>query len=158
MPSGVGVMSKEIVIGTCHQYNWAQIGAAVNHPEVGKIMDASQTLSEEAKIPDAYLRIYPYNGYGDFNVLRTIMAMEKPDALFIFTDPRYFVWLFQLEHEIRETMPIFYYDIWDDLPYPLYNKNYYRSVDGLFSISKQTYNINKVVLGEEPFAVLPNGN
>jgi glycosyltransferase involved in cell wall biosynthesis len=45
-------------------------------------------------------------------------------------------------------MPIIYLNIWDDLPYPLYNKPYYESCDALFAISKQTENINRVVLGD----------
>jgi len=41
LPSGVGNMSREIVLGTAHVFNWVQLGAALNHPEVGKIVDAS---------------------------------------------------------------------------------------------------------------------
>ena len=47
-----------------------------------------------------------------------------------------------MENEIRQTMPIFYYNIWDDLPDPKYNRDYYRSSDLLMSISKQTYGLN----------------
>jgi glycosyltransferase involved in cell wall biosynthesis len=74
--------------------------------------------------------------------------MEKPDAIMIFTDPRYWVWLFQMENEIRKKVPIVYLNIWDDLPAPLYNKSYYESCDALMSISKQTFNINRMVLGD----------
>lgn len=148
MPSGVGVMSREIVVGTAHRYNWVQIGAAVQHPEAGRMLDGSASLSRDAGIPDAYLHIYPYNGYGDANLVRGLLQHEKPDALMLFTDPRYFIWLFQMEHEIREYCPILYYNIWDDLPFPKYNQPYYRSVDALFAISKQTYNINRQVLGD----------
>jgi hypothetical protein len=148
MPSGVGVMSREIVVGTAHHYNWVQIGAAVQHPEAGKILDASQAVSEDTGITDAYLKIFPNNGYGDPNLLRRVIEMEKPDALMIFTDPRYWIWLFEIEHEIRQTMPITYLNIWDNLPFPMYNRNYYRSVDALFAISKQTYNIDVQVLGD----------
>ena len=42
-----------------------------------------------------------------------------------------------MEHEIRQNIPIMYYNIWDDLPDPLYNTNFYRSSDLLLSISKQ---------------------
>jgi glycosyltransferase involved in cell wall biosynthesis len=53
-----------------------------------------------------------------------------------------------MEHEIRQNIPIFYYNIWDDLPDPLYNTNFYRSSDLLMSISKQTYGINKRILSK----------
>ena len=39
-----------------------------------------------------------------------------------------------------------YYTIWDDTPYPRYNKPYYESCDLLMCISKQTHNIVKQVL------------
>jgi glycosyltransferase involved in cell wall biosynthesis len=46
-----------------------------------------------------------------------------------------------MEHEIRQNCPILYYTIWDDLPDPLYNRNYYESCDWLGCISRQTYGI-----------------
>lgn len=150
MPSGVGVMSKEIVTGTCHRYNWIQLGAGINHPEVGKALDASQSLGNDMKIPDAYLKIFPYNGYGDPGIIRTLLMMERPDAILHFTDPRYWMWLYRMEAEIRENIPIFFYHVWDDLPYPKYNENYYRSCDWISCISRQTYNIVKNVWEKEP--------
>ena len=73
---------------------------------------------------------------------------EKPDAILHFTDPRFWIWLYNMEHEIRQNIPIIYYNIWDDIPDPLYNTNYYRSSDLLMSISKQTYGINKRILSD----------
>jgi glycosyltransferase involved in cell wall biosynthesis len=65
-----------------------------------------------------------------------------------FTDPRFWGWLYAIESQIRSKIPLTYLDIWDDLPYPMYNKSFYESCDTLFAISKQTENINRVVLGE----------
>jgi hypothetical protein len=48
--SGVGVMSREIVEGTCHRYNWIQVGAGVNHPDAGKILDLSEALKSEVGV------------------------------------------------------------------------------------------------------------
>ncbi len=147
--SGIGVMTREIIEGTCHRYNWVHVGAGINHPEAGKIVDLSQALANDTGVEDAWCRIYPYNGYGDSRLVRHLMEVEKPDAILHFTDPRYWIWLYQMEHEVRQKMPIMYYNIWDDLPYPMYNQPYYMSCDSLFSISKQTYNLNKQVLGSE---------
>lgn len=158
--SGIGVMSREIVEGTAHRFNWVQVGAGINHPEIGKIVDMSEATKNETGVEDANVKIYPYNGYGDSRIIRHLMEVEKPDAILHFTDPRYWIWLYQMEHEIRQKMPLMYYNIWDDLPYPMYNKDYYRSCDSLFSISKQTYNINKQVLGPENtrhLAYIPHG-
>jgi len=158
--SGIGVMTREIIEGTCHRYNWAHVGAGVQHPEAGKVIDVSTALSKETGVDDTYVRIYPYNGYGDSRLIRQLIEIEKPDAILHFTDPRYWIWLYQMEHELRQKMPILYYNIWDDLPFPMYNKEYYMSCDSLFSISKQTYNINKNVLGPENprhLAYIPHG-
>jgi len=145
LPSGVGNMSREIVLGTAHVFNWVQLGAALNHPEVGKIVDASESLGNDIGISDAYCRIYPYNGYGDQNILRQLIQIERPDAILHFTDPRYWTWLYEMEHEIRTKMPIMFYHVWDDLPFPKYNEPYYRSCDYIANISRQTYNIVRQV-------------
>jgi glycosyltransferase involved in cell wall biosynthesis len=147
--SGIGVMSREIVEQTCGIFNWVQVGAAINHPEAGKIVDISGDMSNLTGVKDVSVRIYPQNGYGNSMIVRQILEIEKPDAVLHFTDPRYWIWLYQIEHEIRQKIPMMFYTIWDDLPYPMYNKNFYRSDDALFAISKQTYNIVKQVLGPE---------
>jgi hypothetical protein len=147
--SGIGVMSREIVEQTCGIFNWIQVGAAVNHPEAGKQIDISADVANVTGVTDPSVRIYPQNGYGNSMVVRQLLEIEKPDAIFIFTDPRYWIWLFQIEHEIRQKIPLMYYNIWDSTPAPKFNRNFYRSCDALFAISKQTYNINKYVLGPD---------
>jgi len=149
MHSGVGTMGKEIVLGTAHHFNWVNLGAAVKHPEEGKVLDLSQQVNKETDIDDAYVRLVPYTGYGNVKILRELIEVEKPDALMIFTDPRYWLWLFEIEREIRSKIPIFWLNIWDDYPAPMYNKPYYESVDVLMAISKQTKNINEIVLGDK---------
>lgn len=147
--SGVGTMSREIVIGTAHHFNWFNVGGTVKHPEAGKLMDLSQDVNKHAGIEDADVKLLPNNGYGDAQLVRQLLKQEKFDAILIFTDPRYWVWLFDIEREIRSQIPIFYLSIWDDYPSPLYNKAYYESCDVLMSISKQTKNIHEIVLGEK---------
>ena len=147
--SGISTMAKEIVIHTAHRFNWVNLGAAINHPEQGKRFDICQDTNGLAGIPDASVYIIPCSGYGSPELLRQVIDMEKPDALMFFTDPRYWIWLFQMENEIRKKMPMVYLNIWDDLPAPIYNKPYYESCDTLLAISKQTANINRLVLGEK---------
>jgi len=146
--SGIATMAREIVVGTAHHFNWVNVGGAINHPEKGTRLDLSSDTNKNAGIEDSYIMVYPTDGYGTIEFVRQLMDMEKPDAIMLFTDPRYWVWLFQHEREIRQQIPIIYLNIWDDLPYPLYNKPYYESCDTLFAISKQTENINRVVLGD----------
>ena len=148
MHSGIATQAKEFVMGTVHKYDWVQIGGAVKHPEEGKIVDMSQAVQNECGVKDANLKIYPISGYGNPNLLRQVMDIEKPDAIMHFTDPRFWVWLYNMEQEIRQDIPILYYNIWDDIPDPLYNTHFYRSSDMLMSISKQTYGINKRILSK----------
>jgi glycosyltransferase involved in cell wall biosynthesis len=146
MHSGIATQSKEFVMGTLHHYDWVQLAGAVKHPDEGKIVDMCEATRNELGIKDGYLKIYPVSGYGNPDILRQIMEIEKPDAILHFTDPRFWIWFYQMEHEIRQNVPIFYYNIWDDLPDPKYNRDYYRSSDLLMSISKQTYGLNYRIL------------
>jgi glycosyltransferase involved in cell wall biosynthesis len=149
MHSGVATMAREFVVNSAHHFNWYNLGAAIKHPDVGKVLDISADINTTRGIDDASVIIQPNNGYGDADTIRNILKLQKPDAIFIFTDPRYWTWLFEIEREIRSQIPIFWLNIWDEYPSPLYNKVYYNSVDLLMAISKQTKNINELVLGEE---------
>jgi hypothetical protein len=149
MTSGISTIARELVIGTSHRFNWINIGGAIQHPDAGKRLDISEDTNKIMGIPDASVFIYPINGYGSPELIRQMMDIEKPDAIMFFTDPRYWTWLFQMENEIRKKVPMIYLNIWDDLPAPLYNKSYYESCDTLMAISKQTLNINKLVLGDK---------
>ena len=150
MHSGVGTVSRNLVKGTCHLFDWVQIGGAIKHPDGGKIVDISEDLRKEMGVPSAYCKIYPTDGYGNPDVLRHVLSEEKPDMIIHFTDPRFWEWLYQMEHELRQTTPLGYLNIWDDLPFPHWNENAYESCDLLMAISKQTYNINKHVCQRSP--------
>jgi len=149
LQSGVANVGKEIVIHTAHKYNWYNVGGAISHPELGKIFDISEDVNGIAGIEDSSVMVQPYNGYGDPALIRQLIKEKSIDAIFLITDPRYFEWLFQIENEIRKKTPIIYLNIWDDYPAPMYNKAYYESCDLLMGISKQTVNINKLVLGDK---------
>jgi len=149
MHSGVATMSRELVLGTLHHYDWVQIAGAIKHPEQGKVIDMKEACDKLNGRNDNYLKLYPVDGYGNEEILFQIMAHETPDAIMHFTDPRFWGWLYNIEHQLRQKIPLTYLDIWDDLPYPMWNKPFYKSCDALFAISKQTDNLNKWVLGPE---------
>jgi glycosyltransferase involved in cell wall biosynthesis len=159
--SGVATVAQEIVMHTSHHFNWVQIAGAIKHPDIGKKIDLSQSIIDNTNTPDASVVLYPTNGYGTPDLLRQILKIEKPDAIMLITDPRYFTWVFNMEHEIRKNIPITYLNIWDDYPAPMYNKAYYEACDLLMGISKQTVNINKIVLGNKAknkvFKYVPHG-
>jgi|TARA_R110000822_G_scaffold100080_5_gene225497 glycosyltransferase involved in cell wall biosynthesis len=148
--SGVGTMSREIVYNTCHKYDWVQVGGAIKHPDKGKRIDVSAEVRSKTGVDDANVIVFPFDGYGNPEILRHLIATEKPDAIMHFTDPRFWGWLYQMEHEIRQHIPLIYLNIWDDLPYPHWNEPFYESCDLLMAISKQTYNINNQVCQRKP--------
>jgi glycosyltransferase involved in cell wall biosynthesis len=145
MASGIANVSKQLVLGTVDKYDWVQLGAAIKHPEAGKIFDLNEDVRRQTGVEDANVKIYPFDGYGNPDVIRQLLMMERPDAILHFTDPRYWIWLYEIEHEIRQSVPLFFYHIWDDLPDPKYNRDYYESCDWIGCISKQTYGITKRV-------------
>lgn len=149
MNSGIATMARELVLSTVHMYDWVQLAGAITHPEKGKILDLSQATNQMKKITDSYVKLYPVDNYGTEQNVFQVMAMERPDAILHFTDPRFWGWLYAIEKQIRSAIPLTYLNIWDDIPYPMYNRAFYESCDALFSISKQTMNINKWVLGPE---------
>ena len=159
--SGVATVAKEIVVHTANHFNWVQIAGAIKHPENGKVLDLSKDTNNLLKIDDSSIKLFPVDGYGNEQILRELLKIEKPDAVMLFTDPRYFQFIFRMEAEIRKVCPITYLNIWDDYPAPMYNSAFYEACDLLMGISKQTVNINKLVLkGKEKnkiFKYLPHG-
>jgi hypothetical protein len=145
MASGIANVSKQLVLGTVDKYDWVQLGAAIKHPEAGRVLDLNESVREQTGVKDASVKIYPSDGYGNPDIIRQLLMMEKPDAILHFTDPRYWIWLYEMEHEVRQSVPLFFYHIWDDLPDPKYNRDYYESCDWIGCISKQTYGITKRV-------------
>ena len=162
LTSGVGCQSKNIVLNTAHYFNWVNLGGAVKHPEAGKAFDLSGEINKMRGLTDSDVKVIPSDGYGNPAILRQILKQEKPDAIIHFTDPRYWIWLYRMENEIRQQIPMVFYTIWDDLPYPMYNRSYYESDDMLLGISKQTVNLVKNVLKDKPkedwqFNYVPHG-
>ena len=110
----------------------------------------NESVRQETGIKDANLTIYPIDGYGSQELIRELLVREKPDAILHYTDPRFWGWLYEMEHEIRQNIPIYYYNIWDDWPAPHYNQNFYESCDLIMNISKQTVAIVKEVSKNKP--------
>jgi glycosyltransferase involved in cell wall biosynthesis len=147
--SGIATMAREIVVQTAHHFNWVNLGGAMNHPDDKKAFDLSSDINTQRGIDDGYVKLYATSGYGTADIVRELIKVEKPDAILHFTDPRYWTWLYDIEREVRQQMPLLYLNIWDDYPTPLYNRSFYECCDLLMGISKQTVNINKMVLGEK---------
>ena len=85
--------------------------------------------------------ILPVDGYGDRSKVLSIIEEFKPDLMWFMTDPRYYEWLWAFEDDIRPNVPMVYYHVWDNYPFPMYNKRYYDSNDVVATISKVTSDI-----------------
>lgn len=149
--SGIGTVSREIIVNTAHKYNYIVLGAAINHPDLGKVFDLSDSINTEAGITDSSVFLHAVNGYEQPVLVRQIVNSFNIDGIVFITDPRYYIWLFHMENELRRKLPLIYINIWDSIPYPKYNTSFYNSCDLLFAISKQTKNINKVLIGSDNY-------
>jgi hypothetical protein len=150
MNSGVSTAGRQMILEIAHKYDIFILGGAITHPDKGKIFDLSQSTNELLKIKDASVKIMPVDGYGNEQIIFQVIATEKPDAICFITDPRFFGFLFALEKQIRgQGIPLIYWNLWDCTPAPIYNRPFYESTDALFSISKQSYNINLIVMNPE---------
>jgi glycosyltransferase involved in cell wall biosynthesis len=87
--------------------------------------------------------IKPIDGFGDRNLIRVALATEKPDILLIFTDPRFFTWLFEMEDEVHQVCPIAWWHVWDNYPIPNFNDPYYQATDLINCHSFLTYEMLK---------------
>ncbi|MHB8407875.1 MAG: glycosyltransferase family protein [Acidiferrobacterales bacterium] len=136
VPSGVGSQAKYLIEGLLNtgKYTIRSFGGAIDHPDY-----RPQKVAPE-KFGDDWI-IYPVKGFGDKNILRQALMAEKPDALFIFTDPRFFVWIWEMEDEIRSVCPLLYWHVWDNDPTPKFNRIFYESTDFISALSLKTYGL-----------------
>ena len=137
-PSGVGTQTKYMIdaLVKTGRYQFVCFGGAMKHQAYDPI-----------KI-DEYgddVIIYPVDGYGSPESIRSVLRTHKPDMLWFMTDPRFYEWLWDIENEVRPLVPMIYYHVWDNYPYPSYNKPHYESCDVVVSISKVTDDIVRTV-------------
>ncbi len=138
VPSGVGTQTKYMIEGLLKKggYSFICLAGAIKHRDY--------TPQRVQPYPDDWV-IHPVDGYGNPEIIKNIINHYKPDALWFMTDPRFFIWLWEIEDEIRENIPMIYYHVWDNYPYPTFNKPYYDSNDVVCTISKVTDDIVKTV-------------
>tara|TARA_R110000824_G_scaffold50648_8_gene141253 strand:+ start:2972 stop:4219 length:1248 start_codon:yes stop_codon:yes gene_type:complete len=132
--SGVGTQTRHLIMGLLEKNNdWSfrQFGAALKHNDYRTVV-----------VNDDFI-IKPIDGFGDRETLRVTLATEKPDVVLIFTDPRFFIWLFEMEDEIHQVCPIAWWHVWDNKPFPEYNKTLYESTDAINCHSYLTYEMLK---------------
>ena len=127
--SGVGVQSRHLINGLLQKGCWTvrQFGAAIKHEDKRTVV-----------VNDDFI-IKPVEGFGNPESLRVTLATEKPDLLFLFTDPRFFTWVWEMEDEVHQVCPIAYWHVWDNRPTPRFNDVLYDSTDLINCHSYLTY-------------------
>lgn len=137
--SGVGTQTRHLINGLLQKGGWTfrQLGAALKH------------ANYETVVVNPDFIIKPIDGFGDRNMLRVLLATEKPDAILIFTDPRFFTWLFEMEDEVHQMCPIAWWHVWDNYPAPEFNRFMYEATDLINCHSYLTYEICKSMFPEK---------
>jgi len=127
--SGVGCQARFLINGliATGNYTFRVLGGAIKHDNYDLV-----------KVNDDLL-IKPVDGFGNPEMLRHLLATERPDVLFLFTDPRFFIWVWEMEDEIHQICPIAYWHVWDNDPYPYFNSVLYESTDLVNCHSYKTY-------------------
>ena len=133
-PSGVGTQAKLLAEGLVEtgRYSVLNLGGARGHADYTP--RASEKYGND-------LIIHPVNDYGNPDVIRSMLINYKPDAILFVTDPRFYVWLWEMENEIRALCPLLYWHVWDNNPAPEFNKAFYESTDFIGCISELTYSV-----------------
>jgi glycosyltransferase involved in cell wall biosynthesis len=133
-PSGVGTQTRYIIEGMLRtgKYQFISFGGLIKHQDYRPI--------KTEEFGDDWI-IIPTDGYGTPEAVRAMLWSEKPDIVWFMTDPRFWGWLWQIEEEVRHNVPMVYYHVWDNYPYPTYNKANYDSNDFIATISKVTDDI-----------------
>ena len=148
-PSGVGTQTKYFIEALLKtgRYEFICLGGAVKHNDY---------RPQKVEPWDDSWRIFPIDGYGNHEIIRSILQKEKPDVLWFMTDPRFYGWLWEIENEIRTNIPMVYYHVWDNFPAPNFNGIFYRSTDEVVCISKVTHKILQEVSPEVSSRYLPH--
>jgi glycosyltransferase involved in cell wall biosynthesis len=142
-------MSKNIIEGmlATGKYQFISFGGAIKH------QDYRPQKTEQWK--DDWV-IFPVDGYGSQEMIRSVLRTERPDIIWFMTDPRFWGWLWQMENEIRPNVPMVYYHVWDNYPYPTFNRKFYLSNDHIATISKLSDDIVANVAPEVERTYVPH--
>ncbi len=137
IPSGVGIQAKYVIESLLKTggYRFVCLGGAIKHPDYNPQMVSPEVFGEGNWI------IHPVDGHGNKDQLRRFLAEERPAALVLFTDPRFFYWVWEMEDEIRAVCPIVYWHVWDNDPAPDFNRPIYEATDYIMALSLKTHGI-----------------
>ena len=123
-PSGVGTQTKYICRALLEsgKFTIRSFGGAIKHKDYKPVKTQEHG--------DDWI-MYPVDGYGSPEMVRSLIRQEKPDILWFMTDPRFWGWLWEMEQ-------------------------FYRSNDFIATISKVTDDIVKTVAPDVKSQYIPH--
>lgn len=102
------------------------------------------------------IKLYPTSdGYGNPSLLKGIIQREKPEITVMFSDPRFFIYAFVMDNELRESTKLVFYHTWDNGPFPAFNKVWYSACDRVVMLSRFSYELLRD--GGVPVDFAPHG-
>ena len=123
--------------------SFIQLGGAVKHQDYRPV-----------KVNDDLI-IFPVDGYGTQPMIRDAIHAHRFDAIWFMTDPRFWTWLWQIENEVRPSVPMIYYHVWDNFPHPHFNRSFYLSNDMVVTMSQVSSDIVRTVAPEVEELYIP---
>jgi len=152
IPSGVGTQARYLIEGllATGKFSFYCLGGAVKHPSY-------ELLAVDEKRYGKDWLVQPVDGYGTKEMLRETIARRRPAAVVMFTDPRFFTWVWEMEDEVRSQCPLLYWHVWDNDPTPHFNRRYYDSTDKVVALSLKTYGLlQDLKIPKDKFSYIPH--
>ena len=101
-PSGVGTQTRYFVesLVKTGRYRFICLGGAIKHRDYTPVK--LQELGED-------VIIFPVDGYGNQDMVRSAIKQNRVDLVWFMTDPRFWGWLWAIDNEIRVHAPMVYH-------------------------------------------------
>ena len=149
--SGVATQTRFLLEGLLKtgKYTIRSLGGAMKHQDYRPILVDKEKYGED-------FVIFPVDGFGNENILRSIVDQEKPDCSMLITDPRFFEWYFRMWDETNPRFPTVYWHLWDNYPVPKFNKIYYDSCEYIGCINEQTVDFIEKCGTKTPYSYIPH--
>lgn len=144
--SGVAHCLRDITqaLTNTGEFRVIHLGAAIKHEDMRPI-----------KLNDDWF-VIPVEGFGNIDQVNQICRENKIDIIFFQSDPRFYTWLLVRDNEVRRDIPLVWYSVWDNYPYPVFNNWVWNSVDHVVAISKLTEDLVRNVSPQVGCTYMPH--
>lgn len=126
------------------KYRIIHLGAAIQHEDPRPV-----------KLHEDWV-VVPVNGFGNIDQVHQICKQNSIDLILFQSDPRFYDWLLVRDNEVRKNIPMIWYSVWDNYPYPIFNGWVWNSVDHVVAISRLTEDLVKTVCPNTDVTYMPH--